>query len=667
MQLRHLHIVYPPQADLSIIPYRVASLAERLHRSGHSVSLYDDNLQAYTYFLEGEGVVRLMGKAQDLLENLERLDRLGEEQEYQYYRLARALLYAPYSSSRLDWAWQCCYDERSTLPERLRARRVLQQALELASIPFLPTCINLHDLQARFSTQSLSAILLAASHTRENPYFAFWRQRLEALRTDRPDALIIWLEVDQQFIPAFTLAYLVKQEHLTTPVILAGPLVQPFAEVWADDDSWKTWIDAIAVGNDPLAAPVLEGLSLFTAEVQKSNVYSLARLPLSRYPIRPFTVSLPLDEAEALPGEIEQTEEKVEGLYRRMHQLAEEIPDINLHIATPLQLSCLTEVAQRMRAASFTRPWGSCVAFGTYIAPETALALAASGCQYLHFELKGYLGYQDEATAERLMLETWRNTRASGMNVLWTVTYGHPLDDLTRFVKFTTFLKEHADAADRLVRFKVFRLYRGSRFWRDPQAYQIQLIKETASPRELQRHFDFITDSGVTGRQLQHRAASYIAILQGRLQDLPNPPLAQDDWAFAPIVTRLDAGSRYVGPSPTSDLLGSEGGQLVVSPTLVTHRFAYPFARLAQKWSSYVAGHSDLPSGEALPRASSAVAYEAEQDRLLVITDATLNVLARCRVPVQRAALLAHYPEKQHPAIQQLLQKFLEERLIEIQ
>jgi hypothetical protein len=538
--------------------------------------------------------------------------------------------------------------------------------LQVASFAAWPTLIDLNDLTLRYSTQSLPDILAATQDKRQNPYLAFWHERLGDLASKQADAIIIWIEADQQLIPAFTLASVLKQAQSQARIILMGPFLQPFAEVWERETSWRELVDEIVPGAHPRTTLTYEGKELLAETVTREEIWSLDGLPLERYLAQPPVVALTLDEFETLPGETEQDTKIVEQLYRRMCALQQAKPGLRLHITTPLQRKSLEYLAHLMQRGNLkgcgpTGIWGSFVAFGTHLSSDITQALADVGCCYLHFELKGFLGYRDPDSARNTMTESWRNTREAGMRVLWTVVFGHPLDDPKRFADFVAFLREQRTMADRLVRFKVYRLYRGSRFWRHEKEYGLQIINKDSGVGSLQRHFSFISTVGGDSRELQRAAPAHIAALQCGAGDLPRVPLMLDDCAFPRHSQEAEEGLSRPRESHTSD---STGRMLQLAPTVVLHRFGYPFGELESRWSGFMPSQP-LPVHEPVTRGKMVLVYETERGRFLAMKPATLPVLEGCQQAIPEEQLLARFAEKQRPVIRKVVEKFIEEGLIQ--
>lgn len=649
----HIHLIFPPQVDPSYVPHHLSSCAKRLQLAGFDVQLSDDNQYAYQYFLEPARLQACLEQARRELHVLEAYDDLTAIQTYQYYRTVRAIMYGSVLSDQLATAWNT-FAQQASLAQK-KTRRGLQQALELASLPFFPTLIKLNDVLLTYSTQSTQDILKAVTDVQVNPYHDFWQHRLPDILREAPQNIVLWIEFDQQLIPAFTLAALLKATQTPARILLTGPFISTFQEIWQQEGAWSHLIDQCCATHELFG--YLQG-SETTAAHQPPQVWSLEGLPLERYLGQPLTISLPLDENEGLPGEGIQTIEQCEHLFVRMQALAQDHPHLRFHISTPLNHTLLQHLASLLHTHACTFAWGSIVAYGTLISPEMAQQLAQTHCRYLHLELKGYLGYSPEQdVAQRELLASWRALHQAGLRIACTVVYGHPLDNLATFPDFITFLTAHPAEVDALVRFKIFRLYRHSRFWDHPEDFHLWIEKDEAQTSyDLQRFFHFRTQAGFDSRTFHTHADQYIATLQKSLGELPNPPLFLDDWLFEEEALQENA--------PTAPLTFAEEALIHIAPETCIVPLAYPYQQLDQRWRQFLSTLTELPRlTEQIPveKNTSTLLYTAAQDSLLGANEGVRRVISLCKQPIQCRKLLDTFPDSQKPALKKILAKLVQD------
>lgn len=655
-----LQVIFPPQVDPSTIPYRASTLAKRLRLLKHAVRLDDDNQKAYGFFLDPDRLKAHLWEAEHALSRMEQKE--GEtlsmlQEEYLYYRTGRALLYGSDLPGQTEHAWSVLKSRVATVAEREKAKQILQRALEVAGLPAFPSLISLNDLNLPYSSESSEHCRKAAVDEEVNPYAAFWRERVEQIQSDRPDVVILWIEVDQQLIPALTLARLMKESALAAKIVLAGPFAAFIAQALGSETPWKEWIDTLAHGPDFLSGITVRGQPLLEAGDDGPDPWTVEELPLDFYPGQPPVAVLPLQE-EANRFDPKGSKKAIAGLYQRMQALSESDPELRFYLASPLPPESLCELACLMEEKGRRLAWGSLVSFGTRLSPEQAAQLAASGCEFLNFELKGFLGYPDRQTAKQQMADSWKNAREAGCSVLLSIVFGHPLSDPRDFKEFVSFLNERHSAYDRLVRFQLFRLTPGTRFWDDPEAYGIVGIGEAEPGRDLKRHFPFVSGHGVNSSQLFPLAVEHIAGLKERGEDLPAIALKLDDWAFR--CEEREAVSREKEPSP-----GEDGEQMLfLSPDVEVRRFAYPFGELERRWRTFLIGQTPWPEAEPLQKSQTYVMYRKDQGKMTVVNGAVFKVMQLCRKPVREADLLAQFPPRQGEALQALLGKLKAEGMV---
>jgi len=176
--------------------------------------------------------------------------------------------------------------------------------------------------------------------------------------------------------------------------------------------------------------------------------------------------------------------------------------------------------------------WGATVKFGFALDFAAAAALRSAGCFCLHFEIKGFAGYdgpEDEALAT--LLASFRAARDAGLGTLATLVYGYPTGSADSFRRFIEAMKPHRDALDRWARFKVFRLYRDTHAWLRPAAHGILSRDDPPAGKDLARHVSFATTSGLSSRDFHAAASAALADFR-RTDDFPADPVLSDDVWF---------------------------------------------------------------------------------------------------------------------------------------
>jgi hypothetical protein len=660
MTMFSLQVIVPPQADPSSVPYRASTLVRRLRALHHTVRLDDDNQHAYDFFLDPKRLTACLLEAERTLNQMEEGSTLSTlREEYLYYRTGRALLYGANLPKQVEHAWSVLQNRGSSVVQREEAKRIVQHALEVAGLSAFPSLISLHDLNLPYSSESSEHCRRAAVDDAVNPYVPFWRERVGQIKSDRPDAVILWIEVDQQVIPSLTLARMLKEAAVSAEIVLAGPFARFISQALGGSNPWKEWIDTLACGPDLFSGITVQGQPLLAEGTASPDLWTVEGLPLDRYLGQPPVAVLPLAEDDPF-FDGKGDKETIAGLYQRMRALSQSEPTLRFYLSTPIFPEWLCELARLMEADGFRPAWGSLVSYGTWLSAEQAAQLAAAGCEFLHFELKGFLGYPDQHTAKQQMTDSWRNARAAGCRVLLSLVFGHPLSDPRDFEAFVSFLNEHQFAYDRLVRFQLFRLTPGSRFWNDPAAYGIVEIGEAERERDLKRHFPFVSRYGVNSAELYPLAAGYIAGLKRRAGDLPTTALKLDDWAFR--------GEGRNAVSQQANQLPDEGGEevLQLSPDVEARRFAYPFGMLEQRWRTFLIGQTPWPEAEPLQQSLTYVVYLNDRGKMSVVNSAVFNVIELCKQPVKETELLAKFPARQAESLRSLLRKWKKEGMVRV-
>lgn len=503
-------IVNPPQVEPEMLPLGAAKLAATLQQRGNNVEMIDANQQVWNRWLDPQHLQR---QAQDMRQALDRLgsrDTVAGFDAWMVHRAVRGTVGFPLLLEAITPARA----ELGRLEPGARrgwARRIIESALDIALWP-APGTATLNDLTLMHSTESSADVLEVARSDVDNLFSAFWTTWIDA-RHDWPEELVLWLETDQQLIPAATLAHIVRARHPQTRLRLAGPFSRFLALCVGEGGSagWQGLFDGYC---DVSAA---QPTSLGADQTLIGFLTGLASQRVLGAPV----VSLASDATDA---------DGAPGLLRDLCHLHQACPTLQLHVGTPLPVPTLAALAEGLGVLAPGARWSTMVKFGFRLDRTTAARLQAAGCCALHFEIKGFAGYDlPPEPARDVLLQSLAQARSTGLPTLASVVYGFPSDAAASFAQFVSTMRQTIDSVDRWVRFRVYRLYRFSEAWRNPQAWGITQVFEPPSGSDWCRHVDFVTRSGLDSRQFHQQALELLSKFGARAHDFPPSPTLGDD------------------------------------------------------------------------------------------------------------------------------------------
>ena len=224
-------LVFPPLADATQPYASLPALAGFLRsRKRHEVMLHDANVEFLHHVLNG---VRLEAASSSIAKRLRILE--GNSKPHgrdadEYTRLMSAFLKAPVVTEDIDYA-VAELTRRETffdLARLDRAKRVIQDAMEVLSASYFPVSFGAFELSDRFSWNA-SEIDILARDSLSNPFLAFLEDvSIPSLESAVPGAIGISITYRSQVLAAVTLALLVKRRMQQVPVIFGGNI----ASIW---------------------------------------------------------------------------------------------------------------------------------------------------------------------------------------------------------------------------------------------------------------------------------------------------------------------------------------------------------------------------------------------------------------------------------------------------
>jgi hypothetical protein len=601
-------ILYPPHVEPESVPLGAVRLAARLEEAGAQVELLDANQLAWARWLDpghlGRQVRLLLAERQ----RLSTRTALQGAEAWAYCRALRGTVGWSLLLSRLDSA-RAELASPGSADRRAWARRIIEVALDTALWPATGQA-SLHDLTLAHSTESSSDVLALADDTTTNPYAAFWAAWLDT-RTAVPDHIVLWLEADQQLVPAATLTAELRRRRATAQVHLDGP--------------FGAFLRRCDVQHGTAACGRVLGVSqvglgmTFPSAAQATGEERWLSACLSQRVLGAPAVALGADA-----GGINALKEDL-ALVRRT------APSVQAHITTPLPLSDLLAVADTELECGDGAAWSATLRYGFALDAASATRLRRAGCRALHFEVKGFAGYdmpQERALAT--MLRSFEQARVGGLVTLGSAVYGFPSDSDAAFAAFAEAMAREPQALDRWVRFRLWRLYRYSEPWREPARHDIKRVFAEEPGRDWCRHVNFLGRHGLDSREFGARAVELHAQLATRSQDFPASPLISDDAGL---------GLPFAGPATAA---AEPADLLEAVPEDAVHHTDFDFTQMDRLLGSHVpANGHPWPQQQFMAGSGQWLARGFSAERLSVIGSGTAQLVQRCRAPVSVDALSA--------------------------
>lgn len=444
-------------------------------------------------------------------------------------------------------------------PTGARAIETIDQAMQLASLPFHPASLEIQTYNAAVPVDSSRQLLQGVRDPAHNMFLDIYRRGiLEEIKQEQPDVVGISIPCMAQMLPGMTLAYLIKAEGLPCHVTVGGPHISMLREqipavprlfelidsavVFEGEEPLLRLVEALADGRDLSAVPNLiyrDGREIRVNE--RSHALKIRDLPppdfdglpLDRY-LAPELV-LPLLTARGCYfgrcafcnvgyGERETFSQlQAERIVDQMLGLQERYGIRHIFFSdeaiSPRNLKAMSAQLERLGAPV---RWGGCVRFEKVITAELLQQMYRGGCRMILFGLES----ASEAIINKMVKGTElphmsRILRESAEAGIWNHTFfffGFPGETIEQAQETVNFLYSHQSYIHSAA-FGTFLLERYSPAHQFPEAFGIRRIIEDPK-RDLAIYFDYEVSSG-----MDERMADLVA--ERFLQVLPTKPYPQ--------------------------------------------------------------------------------------------------------------------------------------------
>jgi radical SAM superfamily enzyme YgiQ (UPF0313 family) len=239
-------LISPPHVEASNPSLALASLSALARQKGHEVRVLDANIKSFHWLLSPHRLETRIQSIKEKFDHLNRKDRLEGEDMFHYDLLARALLTYPSCHERIaDAAAICRGDSASSNVSRFfQALKVISSAFTIISASTYPTTISFYKLSLPYGYYHPGELLKAAADETHNLYIPFFKSEILPLVQEyQPDVVGLSVVMNNQVIPAVTLARLIKEAGPRVKCVVGGHYFSRGSEVFQDYPEFFDTID----------------------------------------------------------------------------------------------------------------------------------------------------------------------------------------------------------------------------------------------------------------------------------------------------------------------------------------------------------------------------------------------------------------------------------------
>ncbi len=561
-------LVFPPQGHFTQPYLALPCLKGWLQAHGFDdVELMDANIEAYDAFLE-RGYLERCGQrvaARLPLERFSEKDTLGFRDLSAFRAASECAASAAAVAARIDDAKSVMrggafYDADRYVP----AVRTIYHALRIVSAAHFPSELTPHNFTMRYGNDRSSEVLAATRDEEENPFLAFYRERvLPRIVARRPRVLGLSIIYGSQLVPALTLARLVKEALPDCHITAGGGFLAYIGKKLMNAPGMDACLDSLIFheGEAPLLAlceALHEGRSLEgvgsltwfdrsgggvgsetvrTVENASGHPIRLDAAPAPDFTGLPFPlyfspeVVIPYDVNRGcyygectfctLPTVIGPgyRTRSAKTIVDHVLQLRDALGTQHVNFITDcMPPGLLRDLPEELIARRAGIHWWADARVEPKAYTEDGCArLVASGCRKLLFGFETatprILKLMKKGQSLKSVVEVARNCSRAGISVTFYAMVGFPSETRAEAQLTADFLVEHADIV-REVSLQTFHIDEESHVFRDPAEFGVRIRSDASA--DLQLYHDYEADVGMTQGEAAEMFESMMAALRAR-------------------------------------------------------------------------------------------------------------------------------------------------------
>ncbi len=228
--------LFPPQWSMNGVAAGAAALSGTLKDLGHTCKVLDLNIGFYNYILTKDFIYKCK-------QEIEISPHKEVIQEYNEKK-SDFLKYI----DKLDSAINTLRSPTAfyNMKNLLVSYHIIEQVLKFISLAYYPFIINKFNFARKDSRIKYEDYKL---YTGQNIFIEFLRKNVEEIKEYNADYIGISISSDSQMIAALTLAKLLKQNNIKTPIIFGGPnITRRINHIKNDPVLFKEYIDGAIIG-----------------------------------------------------------------------------------------------------------------------------------------------------------------------------------------------------------------------------------------------------------------------------------------------------------------------------------------------------------------------------------------------------------------------------------
>jgi len=252
-------LVFPPQFEPTQPYSSIPCLTANLRSHGIETIQRDLNIESFHHILRPEFLGSCLKKLESKIRKFESHTALPLIDQDNYLKSLKAVASSSYICDNIS--------EAISNIQRLDTFRnykiykdsicIIKEALQIISAAYYPSFVGLYKTRIGWNQDSSEDAMSAAVDNILNPYYDWFENDIiKQIEEMNPGLTGISIATHDQFVPALSLAYLIKRNLPDTYVVFGGPYITRIISYLSNPKHFFSFVDGVIVGEGE--SPLLE-------------------------------------------------------------------------------------------------------------------------------------------------------------------------------------------------------------------------------------------------------------------------------------------------------------------------------------------------------------------------------------------------------------------------
>lgn len=546
-------LIFPPQFEPTQPYSSLPCLTAKLRSKGIQTTQLDLNIESFHYLLSRDFLDKCSLILSGKVNKYEETSYIALRDQEDYIQSVKALASVKYVSSHIEACIKCIqsFDGFRDFNKYKESNRIIKLALQVISAAYFPSYIGLYETRLGHNHTSSEDAYNVALDADVNPYLEWFEEYVLDNRISAETNVVgMSIATQDQFIPALSLAYLIKKHHPSIYIVFGGLYITRTIEYINNKEKLFTFIDGAIIGEGETALyDLIQSIWSGNKVEDVNNLITYRNNKIYRGKIKQEQfASLPLPDFNGLPLDLYFSPVLIlpystsRGCYYgkctfccHFHPIIEfreicpekavaDIVELSTKYNTKyisfsdnsIQAKWLKEFSLRIKEKNVDISWFTFTRLEKEYTEETIEAIANGGGKLLMFGFESandrILSLMDKGTSVKTVKEILINCSKHRLAIRLGMLVGFPGETLRESESTLNFLKENRSILDReffappISRYK---LLRDSLVYQYPEKFGV-IVSTPLMDEDLEREQHYKVDQGMSMLEAEKQYQKFV-------------------------------------------------------------------------------------------------------------------------------------------------------------